>query len=381
MATVMLYGATGYSGRLIVAAARRRFDTGVRGAPRLLLGARDRRALDELASRSGHGARCFALDDRSTVLDALRGVDVVLNAAGPFAATAPRLARAALSSDAHYVDLCGEPDVYRALDDLAPMARARERAMVCGAGRIAAVSDVLIDRMLTGLGSRRSDVVAMRIAHARVPHFSRGSLRSSLRSLREQVTVVRNGVAVVVPVGQLERVVDFDFEGSEPARRRCLVTATSFLDTLVAQRTAQRHRLGVCDIDSAMEMGDADRLGYELGALGAGWWMLPWMQRAAEQRLRWAPEGPSPEQRQANSQRMVVELENRWREVVQRCRAETPDPYAVSADLAWEVAVRLATTAPRVGWLTPAEVFQDAGEQLLRSLGVRIDEAGWTVVA
>lgn len=200
-ATILLYGATGYSGRLIAAEAAFVRDSGLADAPfpRVILAGRDERALRALADAQRMDFRTFALDDRPAVLRGLGDVDVVVNAAGPFAWTAERLATAALESGAHYVDINGEVDVYQKLDDLARPARLRHCAIVCGAGCTGAASDILLDRALAALATSGRDAAApdfpklgaVRVAMSRVAGFSRGSVETALRSLREQVTVVR----------------------------------------------------------------------------------------------------------------------------------------------------------------------------------------------
>ena len=109
---VLLYGATGYSGRLIAAEGllHRMAD-----GPyfRMILAARDHDNLSQVAKDNGMQCRCFGLDHPDEVLRQLEDleVDVVINAAGPFAWTAERLARAALAARCHYVDINGEVDV------------------------------------------------------------------------------------------------------------------------------------------------------------------------------------------------------------------------------------------------------------------------------
>ena len=123
--TILLYGATGFSGPLVAAAAARRWSTP--GATcRLVLGAREGAELEQLARRHGVDYRAFGLDDRSRVLRALRGVKVLVNAAGPFAWTGERLAKAAIEAGCHYVDINGEVDVYKRLDDLGRFAGQRD---------------------------------------------------------------------------------------------------------------------------------------------------------------------------------------------------------------------------------------------------------------
>src|SRR5262245_9988175 len=114
--SILLYGATGFSGQLIVAEAQR---AGMGGGEatsqcRLVLAGRDGEALEELADAHRMEYRTFALtcDD---VRRGLRGVRVLINAAGPFAGTAERLLLAALAEGCHYVDINGEIDVYTRL--------------------------------------------------------------------------------------------------------------------------------------------------------------------------------------------------------------------------------------------------------------------------
>src|SRR4051812_17765939 len=98
--TILLYGATGYSGRLIAAEGQQTGMTTGPGMPgyRMVLAGRDGAALARLARDREMEYRVFGLEDRVDVTRRLNGVDVVINAAGPFALTAEPLARAALGA-------------------------------------------------------------------------------------------------------------------------------------------------------------------------------------------------------------------------------------------------------------------------------------------
>ena len=168
---VLLYGATGFSGRLIAAegAARGMSKKKARGDCRMTLAARDGHRLCRVAEQNDMDFRVLGLDDRHKVRKQLDGIDVVINAAGPFAFTAEPLAKAALEARCHYVDINGEIDVYRKLDDLGLKAAQRGVAMVSGAGNSAAASDVLLDCALQKLLSERivkkqDELGAVRIA-------------------------------------------------------------------------------------------------------------------------------------------------------------------------------------------------------------------------
>ena len=101
----LIYGATGYTGRLIVAEAKRL------GLEPIIAG-RSEDALQELADEHDFEARCFDLLFRQEIAEQLSDIDVVLHCAGPFSATARPMIAACLHSNTHYLDITGEIEVF-----------------------------------------------------------------------------------------------------------------------------------------------------------------------------------------------------------------------------------------------------------------------------
>jgi len=122
----MIYGANGYTGRLIAQEARQR------GLSPILAGRSD--AVAALAQQLGCVHRRFGLDDPDEVRAGLDGIGLVLHCAGPFSATAAPMLEGCLAAGAHYLDITGEIDVFAHCH--AQDARARERGIVVlpGAG-------------------------------------------------------------------------------------------------------------------------------------------------------------------------------------------------------------------------------------------------------
>src|ERR1700722_5926593 len=96
--TWMLYGAAGYTGSLIATRA-------VECGHRPVLAGRNAPALTVLAERPRLPHCVRDLGDPFAFEVARGGVDLVLNAAGPFLPTAAPLARACLSARVHYLDI------------------------------------------------------------------------------------------------------------------------------------------------------------------------------------------------------------------------------------------------------------------------------------
>lgn len=102
----MLYGAYGYTGKLVVEEALAR-------GHRPLLAGRDARALQAMAAETGLDWIAVALDDAPGLARALAGVDLVYHVAGPFTHTAAPMREACLHTGTHYVDVNGESPVTR----------------------------------------------------------------------------------------------------------------------------------------------------------------------------------------------------------------------------------------------------------------------------
>jgi short subunit dehydrogenase-like uncharacterized protein len=116
---ILIYGATGYTGKLASRVAREQ------GLKPILAG----RNLDKVrAVAEPHGLvwRGFNLADTAQLDIAMRDVAVVLCAAGPFSATSRPMADACIRNRVHYLDITGEIDVFEAL--AARDAEARRRA-------------------------------------------------------------------------------------------------------------------------------------------------------------------------------------------------------------------------------------------------------------
>ena len=83
-----------------------------RGLRPLLMG-RSADKLAPLAKRFGLEYRAVSLDDGPGLRDALKGHAAVLHAAGPYAQTAAPMLQACFDVGASYLDITGEPDVFR----------------------------------------------------------------------------------------------------------------------------------------------------------------------------------------------------------------------------------------------------------------------------
>lgn len=104
----MIYGATGFTGRLIAA-------EGVRRGHRPIVAGRRAEAVRRLAEALGCPWRSFALGDPRVIGESLADCSVLLNCAGPYSLTALPMVQACLETQVHYLDITGEFSVIECL--------------------------------------------------------------------------------------------------------------------------------------------------------------------------------------------------------------------------------------------------------------------------
>jgi short subunit dehydrogenase-like uncharacterized protein len=176
----MLYGANGYTGRLIAEEA-------VARGERPILAGRRADAVTELATKLDLEMRVFSLD--GDVAKHLAGVSAVLHAAGPFSSTSGPMVTACLEAKAHYLDITGEIRVFEAC--FARGAEAAERGVVVlpGVGFDVVPSDCLAKRLAEELPG--ADRLELAIAFASSP--STGTARTMLEGMPEGGAVREDG--------------------------------------------------------------------------------------------------------------------------------------------------------------------------------------------
>jgi short subunit dehydrogenase-like uncharacterized protein len=203
-ARVLIYGATGYTGRLVARLAAGYGITPVLAARSAEVG--------EIARELKLEHRSFGLDDPAAIDGGLRGITVVVHCAGPFIDTSEPMASACIRNHVHYVDITGEIEVFEALHARDAEARAAGVTLMPGSGFDVVPSDCLaayLKQRLPGathlmLGIKGSGRLSRGTATTMVEHLDRGGM------------IRRGGRLTRVPPAWRTRDVDFG-DGPRPA--------------------------------------------------------------------------------------------------------------------------------------------------------------------
>ena len=349
---LLVYGATGYTGRLVVAEA-------VRAGVRPVLGGRDPEKLAALtsATAAAHGleTRACRLDDAASLVAALEDIAVVLHCAGPFSRTALPMYDACLKTGTHYLDITGEIDVFEALAARDAGAAGAGIMVMPGVGFDVVPSDCLI----ADLARRHPGGRYLRLGLAARSGASRGTMRTIVEGIGN-FRIRRDGVITRVRLGQLRHAFDF---GRPP---------DAALVSVLGDVSTAFHSTGIPNIETYLQ---ATRTFVRLTRLlrGFGPFLAARTGQALLNRLLdRGPEGPNESARRTAHAILVAEIEDADGKRM-GARVRTPDPYGFTATAAVAIAKRSLARDLKAGYQTPSSAY---GAGLLREF----DEVRWEVL-
>ena len=333
-AKIGVYGATGYTGKLIAAEAHRR------GIPIVLAG-RDAEELKRVAEPYGFATQVVALTEAGRLRAAIEDLECVLHVAGPFSETARPMIDACLATGTHYLDITGEIDVFEAAARRGAEAEAAGIMLLPGAGFDVVPSDCLAAHV----AAKIEEPTTLRLAIAGMgTGVSRGTAKTMVESLGDGLRVRRNGILESRPTGSLQR--GFDFGAGE-----ALGVGMPWGDV-----STGFHSTGIPNIEVYFALSGLAPTLLRASRFAAPLLRLPSVQRALKSAVDRRPEGPDANARDANRAVLLAEVEGRGGEVA-RARLETPNGYALTAESAVELALRAAHGEAHPGFQTPSSAY------------------------
>lgn len=340
---LLIYGATGYTGRLIVAAAR------AAGLSPILAG-RSAPAVAALAAEHGLAHRVAALDDPAALAAALRDVRVVLHCAGPFVHTSRPMVDACLAAGVHYLDITGEIAVFEGCAARDAAARAAQVMLLPGVGFDVVPSDCLAAHVAARLPGATSLALAFRALGGP----SRGTATTMIENLGRPGAIRRRGVIEAVPPAWQSRAIDFG-DGSGPQ----LATTIPWGDVSTAW-----HSTGIGDVCVYMAVTPAMHRQLVLSRYLAPVLRTAPVQRWLRQRVAQGPAGPSDATRARRDARLWCEARDAAGRTVTSL-LHTPNGYTITADAAVHIARQVLAGAAPPGFQTPSRAY---GAELVLAL-------------
>lgn len=328
----LLYGAYGYTGRLIAEAAAKA------GLDVTLAGRREE-PLAALGSETGLPWKAFPLDDAARVEREIAPFSALFLAAGPFSRTSAPAVEACLKARTHYLDVTGEIDVFEAVFARDAEARAAGVALLPGCGFDVVPSDALAGLLAAALPSATRLVLAFRGFKA-----SAGTMKTMLEGFPKGGRARKEGRLVEVPAGWKTRTVPF------PDKPR-LCMSIPWGDLSTAWRST-----GIPDIETYMSVPSwfvtASRLSRPLAPLAR----LSPVHAFLEARIAAGTAGPNAAERAREKSRLWGRVEDDGGRSVE-ATATAPEGYTLTADAAAFLLGKVLGGEARPGSWTPAQAF------------------------
>ena len=345
----MLYGATGETGQMILAEALRR-------GHRPVLAGRSETKVRALAEAHSLEWVAVGLEDTVRLRAALGAVGLLLNAAGPFAATSPALMAAGLQAGVNYLDIANEIAVFQFAASHKAEANARRVALMPGAGYGVVVSDALAH--YTAVVPGATDLEIALFPYNAVS--SAGASRTALEVMAQGGRVQRHGQLVPWTLGAGAR------------RQRTPEGEHTLLPAPLGDLVAAAESTGIPNITTL--------LAFPMSPLQARL-LLPVLSRVAAIRaLRERMSRPASSAKVAEARQPAPAPQHSyaWAKAsdgqghTAAAWLETGEGYAFTAQAAVRAVEEVMKKQP-VGVVTPAQAF---GMEFIRSLaGVRLFSA------
>lgn len=357
---IVVYGASGYTGRLIA------HELTERGAEVVLAG-RDEGRLERVAADLPGEPEIAAvpLDDTAALRELIGGSSVVVGCAGPFTLHGEPVIAAAAETGTRYLDTTGEqPFIRAAFDRWDGPASANGAALVSGFGFDYVPGDMLAALTAEGLGPLERMTVAYSVSGF---GSTRGTALSALEMIRGGDVVWRDG-----RLETMGRNVDegrFEFPSPIGPQRVGRYPAGEVI-------TVPRH-VDVSEMKAVINLRPL--IGAPLGPASApamalaGAAMSTPLRAAAGKLISRLPEGPDEDARRAARFTIVCDAEHA--DGRRRGIARGGDVYGLTAFTIAEGATRMAAAGyDRTGALAPSEAFDPADfMRALEPFGVRAE--------
>ena len=338
MNNLLIYGAYGYTGRLIV-------EECLKHGIKPVIAGRNPEKMMAFANKHGLAYDVFEVSEKQKLEKWLGRGDIVIHCAGPFVYTAQEMVEACLATNTHYLDITGEFQVFDLIKEYDDVAKQKGIMLLPGAGFDVVPSDCLAKILHNKLPTAKSLKLAFASKGGRL---SRGTAKTMIENLGEPQTVRRSGRYEGEPMGRSVMEVDYgDFKQ--------LSMGISWGDVSTAF-----HSTGIPNIEvfsgtteqQLTRVRRALRLSFMLRSKT--------IRNFLSRQLDKKPDGPREESRKESSTYLWGEVSDG--EQKEEIRLKTPNGYTLTALTSVAIVKKMFDGDFKAGFQTPSTAY---GEKLI----------------
>lgn len=336
----LLYGANGYTGRLIA-----RYAAEYNLTP--ILAGRTLAAIETLATELNLSYHIIDLDKQEELIAALKEVKLVLHAAGPFSNTARQMADACLKAGTHYLDINGDISVFEMLKKYDKPATTAGIMIMPGVG----FDVVPTDCIALQLKNKLPDAIKLELAFATIGgSLSHGTATTMVAKIGEGGAIRKDGKIIKVILGNKGMIVNF-FRGNNKKEIPIFVMSIPWGDISTAHFTT-----GIPNIETFT--GISKKTWYFLKAQFLFNWLLRknFVRNFLKKKINALPAGPSDEQRHKATGMVWGRATNAVGKTATAMLCG-PEGYTITVHASLIIIKKVLSGNFKPGYQTPANVY------------------------
>lgn len=333
MGQIYIYGAYGYTGRLIV-------DECLAKGIKPVIAGRDAEKTKAYAKEVQLEYAVFDVDEEEKVLEWLQNANVLIHCGGPFIHTAREMVEACLKTNTHYIDITGEYQVFDLIKAYDEQAKGKDLMLMPGAGFDVVPSDCLAAHLKSILPNANDLQLAF---VSKSGGLSRGTTKTMIENLGEPQMVRKEGSYHEQLMGYSTKNINFgQFEQ--------LAMGISWGDISTAYTSTGIPNIEVFAGTSAEQVAKIKKMGKLSFLLKARL-----VKNFLMSRLDKKPDGPKDDKRK--SSRMFL-----WGRVSDGANSveallNTPNGYTLTALTAVHITEKILNKNFKTGYQTPSSAY------------------------
>lgn len=338
MNNLLIYGAYGYTGRLIVEECLKE------GIKPTIAGRNPEKTI-AYANKHGLEYEVFEVSEKQKLENWLKRGEIVLHCGGPFVYTAKEMVDACLATKTHYLDITGEFQVFDLIKEYDDDAKEKEIMLLPGAGFDVVPSDCIAKMLHEKLPTAK----ALKLAFtSKGGKLSRGTAKTMIENLGEPQTVRRSGKYECQQMGKSTMEVDYgDFKQ--------LSMGISWGDISTAFHSTGIPNIEVFSGTTEQQLSRVKRA-LKLSFMFRSRKVRNYLTRQIDKK----PDGPREDLREKSTTYLWGEVSDEDKK--EEIRLKTPNGYTLTALTAVAIVKKIFSGDFKSGFQTPSTAY---GEKLI----------------
>ena len=347
MNKILIYGAYGYTGRLIVEECLKK------GYQPLLAG-RNPEKMKQYAAKVGLEFDVFDVTQKEALESWLKRGEVLIHCGGPFVHTSKEMIEACLATQTHYTDITGEYQVFDLAQTYSEQAKAKGLMLLPGTGFDVVPSDCLAKKLHESFPEADTLELAFMSKGGRL---SRGTTKTMIENMGDPQVVRRNGSYEFQIMGMSSKHIDFGAMES-------LAIGITWGDISAAYVSTGIPNIEVFTGTTKEQLAKVKKMGRFSFVLKS-----KMIKNFLKNKLDKKPDGPSEERREGSRMFLWGKASNGSKSI--EVRLSTPNGYTLTASTSVLIAEKIMNGNFKSGYQTPSTAY---GKDLI----AEVDGCEWT---